>query len=201
MDAEWRLLDGSRCPDGPQDGKKSGGEPLEIDRRGREVGLDLHVVEAAPDRAPEPVPSFRLAVGSPRNARDGVDIVADRPRSIARAGDEREAAPDNRAESPPLCCGWCSTLTPPTTRCTGVRRAASSTACMRTLLSSGSRGAIYSMVTSPPEDRFGVWSYRVGTRWHRSRPEARTQLVSGRCPAVSPVRPSIPLACGRHVPD
>ena len=62
MDARWGFLDGTRCPDGPQDGKKSGGQPLEIDRRGREVGLDLHVVEAAPDRAPEPVLGFRLAV-------------------------------------------------------------------------------------------------------------------------------------------
>ena len=65
MDAGWGLLDGSGCPDGAQDGqdgKKSGGKPLEIDRRGREVGLDLHVVEAAPDRASEPVPGLRLAV-------------------------------------------------------------------------------------------------------------------------------------------
>ena len=62
--AQWTLLDGSSRPDGPRDGKKSGGEPLEIDRSGHEVGLDLHVVEAAPDRAPEPVPSLRLAVVS-----------------------------------------------------------------------------------------------------------------------------------------
>ena len=62
MGAQRRLLDGSRRPDGPKNGKKSGGEPLEIDRGGREVGLDLHVVEAASDRAPEPVPSLRLAV-------------------------------------------------------------------------------------------------------------------------------------------
>ena len=36
-------------PDGPKDCKKSGGQPLEIDRRGRQVSLDLHVVEAAPE--------------------------------------------------------------------------------------------------------------------------------------------------------
>ena len=62
MGARRRLFEGSRRPDGPKNGKKSGGEPLEIYRRGREVGLGLYVVEAASDRAPEPVPSLRLAV-------------------------------------------------------------------------------------------------------------------------------------------
>ena len=69
-------------------------------------------------------------------------------------------------------------------------------ACRRTLVSSGGRGTIYRMVTSPPKERFGVWRCRVGTRWHRSRPWARAQLVSGRSPTISPVRPSIPLAAG-----
>ena len=72
---------------------------------------------------------------------------------------------------------------------------------MKGPLSSDARGAIYSMVTSPPVERFGVWCCRVGTRWHRSRPGARTQLLSGRLPAGLPVRPSIPLACGHHVPE
>ena len=55
-------------------------------------------------------------------------------------------------------------------------------------------GMLYSMVMSPPAERIGIWSCRVGTCWHRSRLRARTQLLSGRLPAVSPVRPSIPLA-------
>jgi len=58
-------------------------------------------------------------------------------------------------------------------------------------------GMLYSMVMSPPAERIGIWSCRVGTCWHRSRLRARTQLLSGRLPAVSPVRPSIPLACMR----
>ena len=41
---------------------KGGSKPLEIDRRGRQVGLDFHVVETAPDSAPEPVPGLGLAV-------------------------------------------------------------------------------------------------------------------------------------------
>ena len=57
-------------------------------------------------------------------------------------------------------------------------------------------GMLYSMVMSPPAERIGVCSCRVGTRWHRSRLRARTQLLSGRLPAVSPVRPSVPLAAG-----
>ena len=44
--------------------------------------------------------------------------------------------------------------------------------------------------------RFDVWCCRVGTRWHRSRRAARTQLLSGRSPAVLPARPSIPRAAG-----
>lgn len=44
--------------------------------------------------------------------------------------------------------------------------------------SSDSRDAIYSMVRSPPAGQFGVSSCRVGTRSHRSRFEARTQLSS-----------------------
>ena len=57
------------------------------------------------------------------------------------------------------------------------------------------------MVRSLPEERFGVWCCRVGTRWHRSHLAARTQILSGRSPADLPVRPSIPLARGRHVPE
>ena len=52
------------------------------------------------------------------------------------------------------------------------------------------------LVRSPPKERIGAWPCRVGTCLHRSRLETRTQLVSGRCPAASPVRPSIPLAAG-----
>ena len=49
---------------------------------------------------------------------------------------------------------------------------------MRPPVSSGGRMSIYSMFKSPPEEQFGIWSCRVGTRWHRSRLEARTQLSS-----------------------
>ena len=45
---------------------------------------------------------------------------------------------------------------------------------------------------------FGVCHRRVGTRWHWSRPVARTQLVSGRCSAASQqVRLTVEFA-GRH---
>ena len=74
-------------------------------------------------------------------------------------------------------------------------------ACMRTPLSSGGRYAVYSMVTSPPEERFGVWCCRVGTRWHRSRRAARTQLVSGGCRRVRRSVPQSRLLCGHHVPE
>lgn len=49
-------------PNGPQDGTEGSGKSLEIDGRGREVRLDLHVVETAPHGAPEPVTGLRLAV-------------------------------------------------------------------------------------------------------------------------------------------
>ena len=51
-------------------------------------------------------------------------------------------------------------------------------ALMKGPLSSGGCFAVYSMFRSPPEERFGVWCCQVGTRWHRSRLEARTQLSS-----------------------
>ena len=49
-------------------------------------------------------------------------------------------------------------------------------ALMKGPLSSGGCFAVYSMFRSPPGERFGVWCCQVGTRWHRSRLEARTQL-------------------------
>ena len=48
--------------DDAQPPKKSGGEPLEVDRRGRQAGLYLHVLQTATHRAPQPVPGLRLAV-------------------------------------------------------------------------------------------------------------------------------------------
>ena len=65
---------------------------------------------------------------------------------------------------------------------------------MRPPVSSGGRMSIYSMFKSPPEEQFDIWSCRVGTRWHRSRLEARTQLVSGRSPA-DVAGPSLDPAC------
>ncbi len=59
---DGRLPRAKQRPQQEQDGEKSGGEPLEVDRRRREVGLDLHVREAAPDGAGEAVPGLRLAV-------------------------------------------------------------------------------------------------------------------------------------------
>jgi hypothetical protein len=47
--------------DETQDGENGGREPLEVDRR-RQVGLDPHVREAAPDGACKAVPGLRLAV-------------------------------------------------------------------------------------------------------------------------------------------
>ena len=47
---------------GPKSFKVRDGEPLEIDRRGCQIGLVLHVVETATERAPKAVPSLRLAV-------------------------------------------------------------------------------------------------------------------------------------------
>ena len=52
MGVRWRLPGSPARPDDPQNDEKGAGEPLEIDRRSRQVGLDLHVVETAPDRAP-----------------------------------------------------------------------------------------------------------------------------------------------------
>ena len=49
-------------PDGRQNGNKCGCEPLEIDYRHRQVGLDFHVVEAAPDGAAQPVTGLCLAM-------------------------------------------------------------------------------------------------------------------------------------------
>ena len=71
-----RRLGTPKWPTGREEERS--GQPLEIDRRGREVGLDLHVVEAAPDRAPEPVPGLRLAVealGAPEMASIEPPIV------------------------------------------------------------------------------------------------------------------------------
>ena len=42
--------------------KKSGRQPLKVDGRRRQIGLDLHVGEAAPNGAREPVPSLGLTV-------------------------------------------------------------------------------------------------------------------------------------------
>ena len=71
MSLPWRCSGISRRPHGPQDSADGGGNPLEIDRRGRQVGLDLHVVEAAADGAAEPLPGIRLpveALGAPEVA-------------------------------------------------------------------------------------------------------------------------------------
>ena len=62
MDTQGTVRSASLRPECPQDGKKGGGEPLEIDRRGRQVGLDLHVVQTTPHSASETVPGLRLAV-------------------------------------------------------------------------------------------------------------------------------------------
>ncbi len=56
------LLADNGSPNDPKHGVKSGGEPLEVDCRSREVGLDLHVVETTSDGAAQPVPSLGLPV-------------------------------------------------------------------------------------------------------------------------------------------
>lgn len=49
--------------DPAQNKRKEGGrQPLEVDGGRRQVGLDFHVGEAAPDGAREPVPGLGLAV-------------------------------------------------------------------------------------------------------------------------------------------
>lgn len=53
---------GSRRPDGPQEWKKSGGEPFEIDGWNRDVSLELHVVDATPSRALDPIPAYCSAI-------------------------------------------------------------------------------------------------------------------------------------------
>ena len=42
---------------------ESGREPLQVDRSGRRAGLDLHVADAAPHCAAQPVPDLRLSIG------------------------------------------------------------------------------------------------------------------------------------------
>jgi hypothetical protein len=42
--------------------KESGSEPLQVDSRGRQIGLDLHIGEATPHCARKAVPGLSLAV-------------------------------------------------------------------------------------------------------------------------------------------
>jgi hypothetical protein len=54
-----------RPPGSQQAGKQHNnpcGQPFEVDRSSRQVGLNLHVGQAPPDCTREPMPSFRLAV-------------------------------------------------------------------------------------------------------------------------------------------
>ena len=60
--AQQGLLSSLNGSNRPQNGKKSGGEPLEVDYSRRQVRLDLHIVETAPDSTAEPVPSLCLTV-------------------------------------------------------------------------------------------------------------------------------------------
>jgi hypothetical protein len=61
--ARLAAAEGSKsCPQGRQDREKNGGEPLEVERGRGQVGLDLHVGEAAAHGAGEAVPGLRFAV-------------------------------------------------------------------------------------------------------------------------------------------
>ena len=51
-----------RGADSQKSAIKRGGEPLQVDCYGRQVGLDLHVGETAPNGACEAVPRLRFAV-------------------------------------------------------------------------------------------------------------------------------------------
>ena len=62
MDTQRTLPSTPSRADSAKDHKERGGEPLEIDRSGRQVDLDIHVVEATPDGACEPVPRLGLSV-------------------------------------------------------------------------------------------------------------------------------------------
>ena len=83
--------------------KRGGCEPLEIDRRGRQIGLDLHVVEATPGQRVRARAKSWPPRESPPTDSDDAGPVAILPWSSARFGDGRGAMPDSHARSPPPC--------------------------------------------------------------------------------------------------
>src|SRR5262245_27250558 len=50
------------APTSPEERKKSGCQPLQIDGCGGQIGLNAHVREAAPDSAGKSMPGFCLAM-------------------------------------------------------------------------------------------------------------------------------------------
>src|SRR5215207_1296136 len=56
------IVDRQCAPQNAHENKESGSQPLQVDHRGGEISLDLHVTEAASERSGEPVPGLGLAV-------------------------------------------------------------------------------------------------------------------------------------------
>ena len=110
--ARWSRSVVSGRPDGPQDGKKGGGEPLEIDRRDRQVGFGFHAVETTPVGAPEPVPGLGLAVealGAPEVTLLQPLIVLAPPRPPTPGPEQRRVVMrDGRAPPRPTASSPCA---------------------------------------------------------------------------------------------
>ena len=85
---------GSRNKPAQKKRKNSGRQPLEVDGSRRQIGLDLHVGEAAPDGARARAKSL-LHRGSLRSASGDAGRAADPLQSIFRDGDEPAAEPDS----------------------------------------------------------------------------------------------------------
>ena len=84
------------------DPKEGGGQPLEVDRCGREVGLDLHIGQVAADSPSEPMPGLGLAMEAlraPAVAAIETPIFLRPP----LAPPPRAGPPDSRRRSRPPC--------------------------------------------------------------------------------------------------
>ena len=78
MDTQRIVRGVTARPEDPQDSKMGSREPLEIERRGRQVGLELHVVQTAPHSALLPVPSLSLAVEALRTPASYIRLIKSR---------------------------------------------------------------------------------------------------------------------------
>lgn len=86
---------GSKEQASAENRKKSGRQLLQVDGSRRQIGLDLHVGEAAADGARKPMPRSWLRHENPLIASDDVGRAAGPLRSIFRDGDEPAAEPDS----------------------------------------------------------------------------------------------------------